>query len=158
MNDQLYWELQGLKKFVTFVAEIGNENGDLNGENDSNKIAEILFLLENINQPETYTKDWKVYFSVYEKESSRTHRDSSIYWEMKFEKQENGNHLLTIIAKEYFPKCTHFYAEIFIEENKHNLSSEDSVDKFVMSAIKYKRMHFYTENCLIAVEINIIEQ
>ena len=70
-----YLELQKLKKFVFFISEL-----DLCSVLDKNKAFEIIELIENINNPETY-KDWNLSLDIFDEEiRDGKERESGIFW------------------------------------------------------------------------------
>ena len=152
-NKLIYNNIQELKKFVKFVsnlefAEIG----------DRSKADEIIYLIENIDKPETY-KDWYIYLNIFDRELQNDSTKDGTYWRKWLVYFESG--VLGIEAEskqvnilEHSGDDFCYYGGVYFAKdlNCQRIYLNVDVNEFINDAYDYKK---YITETLNDIEVDI---
>ncbi|MFZ4411987.1 MAG: hypothetical protein ACOYOV_02805 [Bacteroidales bacterium] len=150
-----YNNLQKLKKFVEFVAGL-----EYSTEENKTKAKEIIYLIENIDKPETI-KDWDIALELYDYHiQDREYKESFVYWRTwsvyfeneSIEIEASSNRIGKTLNSE--EKDFEFSGFIFFKKeiNHDRIYMNKDIDEFIDDAMNYQK---YITETLNDIEINI---
>jgi hypothetical protein len=146
-------QLQKLKKFVDFVAGLAYSTAE-----QKNKAEEIKLLIENIDKPETFLKEWCVCFEIFDFEV-QAGNGTGIYWRGWRVYLELGR--FEIIANYYIlddDRWTDDYPTFYgifnfeKETTYERIWGDTNLDEFIADAMNYKS---YITESLNEIEVEI---
>ena len=138
-DSETYNHLQKLKKYVDFVAGLEYSTAEY-----KTKAEEIKLLIENINKPESFLKNWFVGLDIFDYDIQGG-RGTGIYWRKWCVSFEFGS--LEIEAESYHSDdpgyCIDYYhynGGIFFEEEItcQRIYMETDLNEFIEDAMNYK--------------------
>lgn len=150
---ETYNQLQKLKKFVDFVVGLEYSKAE-----DKTKAEEIKLLIENIDKPESFLKNWWIGLDIFDYDIQGG-RGTGIYWRKWLVSFELDT--LEIEAESYHNDdpgyCVdyyHFHGYVnFQKEITHQRVWMDTdLDEFIEDAMKYKS---YVTEALNEIEVDI---
>lgn len=146
-------QLQKLKKFVDFVAGLAYSTAE-----QKDKSEQIKLLIENIDKPETFLKEWCVCIGIFDFEI-QAGNGTGIYWRGWRVYLESGR--FEIIADYHIldeERCTDdyspYYGCIYFEKEIkcERIYMDTNLDEFIADAMNYKS---YITESLNEIEVEI---
>lgn len=153
-DEATYIKIQKLKKYVTFIAGL-----EFSTDEDKEKASEIIFLIENINKPETF-RSWNICLDIFDLDIQYGfNKSKGIYWRTwsvyfegdSLEIEASSKHSDDIF---HFDDNFHYFGLIYFAKNIEcqRLFLETDIDEFVTDASNFKK---YITESLNEIEIDI---
>lgn len=148
-----YNQLQKLKKFVDFVARL-----EYSTEEGKTKAEEIKLLIENMDKPETFNKEWCVCLNIFDpviqnkKGTGLFWREWSVYLDSGFLEAESASHSTdedgSVDNEFFYSGIIYFEKDIKCER----VYMDTDFDAFISDAMNYES---YLTEGLKDIEVNI---
>ena len=158
-NSVTYSEIQHLKLFVDIVA-----NSTATSETNKQKLKEIKFLIEHINNPKTF-KNWYVCLDIFDRKlQSGIAKGGGVYWRKWWVFFEDNQLSITAETNHtnehlgHYGNDFNYAAFILFKEsiNGQRVFMKKSIAEFVADAKNYKTYRTETLNA-IEIDIDILE-
>ncbi|MDO9255669.1 MAG: hypothetical protein Q7U54_09165 [Bacteroidales bacterium] len=154
-DEGTYNKIQKLKKYVAFIAGL-----PFSSDEDKQKASRIIFLIENINKPETF-RSWNVCLDIFDRDIQYGfNKSKGIYWRTwsvyfegdSLEIEASSKHTHDIF---HYGDDFHYFGLIYFTKNieYQRLFLETDIDEFVNDASNFNK---YITESLNDIEIDIV--
>ncbi len=154
LEQKTFNEIQQLKLFADFISNL-----EFTTEEDKEKIKEIKFLIENINNPNTH-KNWNICLDIFDQEIQNGNKKNGFYWRKwsiyfeleSLEIQAESNHTSEPIG--HYGADFYYYGKVYFGKNfeGERIYLDNDIIEFVKDSINYKK---YVTEFLNEIEIDI---